>query len=263
MSDDERGGHADEESRSQGAVATATHERDGACVEDEIERRDRVVEEASSGVPPELGAGDLPPDPLRDRLVLPLLLPIGSFVAVLIIVLNLSRVFLASGEDTSVIVGVIVSVGVLLGAAAISASPRLRSSTLTMTLAGLMVLIMSAGLISLGPSEEKKAGGGGYQQPTGAPVAILEVDAGPGGTTSFQSKQFGPLPTGIIQIDYIRKSGSHTLAFTDPKLTGFLLKVPGKPSTGKVKLTPGTYTIYCTIPGHRAAGMQATVTISA
>ena len=32
--------------------------------------------------------------------------------------------------------------------------------------------------------------------------------------------------------------------------------------SGKVELAAGTYTIYCTIPGHRAAGMEATITVT-
>src|SRR5207245_11241994 len=131
-----------------------------------------------------------------------------------------SRVFLASGENVAVVVGVIITVGILLGAAAISASPRLRSSTLIMALAGVLVLVISAGLISLGPSQEKKeGGGGGYQQPTGKPCGTLEVDAGPG--LNFQSRAFA-VPAGIVQINYVDKGGaSHTLVFSDPKFTGF------------------------------------------
>ena len=149
------------------------------------------------------------------------------------------------------------TVAILAGGAAISASPRLRSSTLVMVLAGFMVLILSAGLLSLGPSEEKKAGGGGFKQPAGPPVGTLEVDALP--SLSFQAKDFS-VPAGIIQINYNDLGGTHTLTFTDPKLSGFQLAVPQGPKTGKVDLKAGTYTIYCTIPGHRAAGMQATVT---
>src|SRR5436190_22604990 len=56
----------------------------------------------------ELEAGAPAVDPVRDRLLLPIALPLLSIVAVFLYVVNLSRVFLASGENTSVLVGTIV-----------------------------------------------------------------------------------------------------------------------------------------------------------
>ena len=37
---------------------------------------------------------------------------------------------------------------------------------------------------------------------------------------------------------------------------------PGGASTVTVTLTPGTYTFYCPVPGHEAAGMKGTLTVS-
>jgi plastocyanin len=235
-------GDAPPEDAASGGVATAVD--DTAAAEEEH-------------APAALEAGPEAPDPVRDRLLLPLLLPLGAMIAVFLFVVNISRVFLASGTDLSVVIGTIVTLAILLGGAAISASPRLRSSTLVLMLAGVMIIVMSAGLLSLGPSEpEATAGGGGFKEPAGPPVATLEVDAL--SSLSFQAKDF-TVPAGIVQINYIDKGGSHTLVFQQPELSGFQLAVPQGKASGKVELKPGSYTIYCTIPGHRAAGMEATV----
>jgi plastocyanin len=243
------------------APATDEQAESGEQAEEGEEQEEQPPFEAAEGESPAaLEAGPPAVDPVRDRLLLPIALPLLSMLAVFLYVVNLSRVFLASGENASVLVGTIVTVGILAGGAAISASPRLRASTLVMALAGFMVLILSAGLLSLGPSEEAKGGDGGFKQPAGPPVAALEVDALP--SLSFQATEFS-VPAGIIQINYNDLGGTHTLLFTDPKLSGFQLAVPQGPKTGKVNLQPGSYTIYCSIPGHRAAGMQATVNVGA
>jgi hypothetical protein len=97
----------------------------------------------------------------------------------------------------------------------------------------------------------------GYHQPRGTPVASLTITALP--SLSYQANEF-TVPAGIIEITLTSAGGTHTLVFDDPRFRGFELAVPQGPVHGKIELKPGTYIIYCAIPGHREAGEQATIT---
>jgi Copper binding proteins, plastocyanin/azurin family len=208
--------------------------------------------------------GTAPESPLKTRFLLPLLVPLFSIVIVAVLVLNISRVFLAGNKDAALVVGIVITLSILVGASLIAAAPRLRTSSLVMILAGVLVLVSGAGLVSLGPSLNDSGGGTtGFQYATGKPAGTVSVLAGPGLTfNGAASTGKYTAPSGVVQIDYGGDSG-HTLAIQDPKFDGFLLSSsPGGRKSGKVQLNPGTYTIYCTVPGHEAAGMKATLTVS-
>ncbi|HZP30567.1 MAG TPA: plastocyanin/azurin family copper-binding protein [Acidimicrobiia bacterium] len=222
-----------------------------------------TTEETTPAVPTaELAAArDAHREAVQTRVLIPLLLPLITAVAVLIYVLNLSRALLAGGKWGALAIASIITVTILVGAAFISSRPRLRTSTLVMLVSTLFALVIASGLTTIGPSEEKETGGGGgYQPPAGAPVATLSVTAEP--ALKFDATDY-TVKAGVVQVNYVDGGGTHTLNFdtSDPNLQKFELDVPGGPKTGKVDLKPGKYTIYCNIPGHRAAGMQATITV--
>ncbi len=201
-------------------------------------------------------------DPRREaiwtRLVLPLALPVVSALAAILWILNISRAFLAGSKTAALIIVVIVTVAIMVGAAVMSATPRMRTSSKLLFVAFAFVLVVAAGFVSLGPSEGgEEAGGGGFVPPTGPAIATFEVDALP--TLKFQSDTF-ETKAGINEINYIDEGGIHTLVFAEPELAGFELRVPPS-DKGKVDLKAGSYTIFCNIPGHRAAGMEATLTV--
>jgi hypothetical protein len=213
-----------------------------------------------------LGAeGHAADEPLKDRFLLPLLLPLLSMAAVGLLAINISRILLAGDEDSALAIGITLLLVILVGATIIAAMPRAKTSSLTVVLLlGFFVVAMS-GLVALGPSLDEGTGGtaAGYVQPTGPATSTVDVTAGPGLT--FNGVAFTgnyPATKGIVQINYGGASG-HTLAIQDPKFAGFELGTSaGAKKSGKVDLTPGTYTIYCTVPGHEAAGMKATITVS-
>jgi plastocyanin len=119
--------------------------------------------------------------------------------------------------------------------------------------------LVFAALVLLGAC----GGGGGstssYKQPTGPAAATVDIDAG---NYSFKPKH-PTVPAGIVKIRMKNVSGNpHTLAISG--VDGYQLSVSGGGSTDakKVDLKPGTYTFYCTIPGHRSAGMEGKLTVT-
>ncbi|HEX9505755.1 MAG TPA: plastocyanin/azurin family copper-binding protein [Acidimicrobiia bacterium] len=215
---------------------------------------------------PVLGAGvDGGDDAVKTRLLLPFLLPALSMAIVAVLVLNISRLFLAGSSDAAVVIGIIITLAILGGASLIAALPRLRTATLAMILGAVLLLVSGAGLVALGPSLDDGEGGAtsSLVNPPGQPVGTVSVTAGPGFTFDGVADTGNySAPSGVVKIDYGGDSG-HTLAIQDPKYAAFELGTsPGTKHSATVLLNPGTYTIYCTVPGHEAAGMKATITIA-
>ncbi len=207
------------------------------------------------------GGGTASDSPIKTRFLLPVLLPLLSMIAVAVLVLNISRVFLAGSEDTAVVIGIVITLAILVGSTMIAAAPRLSTSSLALVIFGVVVFVSFAGLISLGASlNTGETAAAGYKQPTGPAVGTVDVVAEP--SIKFNATEF-TAPAGIVQINYSGATG-HTLAIDDPKFSSLLLTTDaGGPKSEKVELTPGKYVIYCTVPGHRAQGMQATITVAA
>ena len=199
----------------------------------------------------------------KTRFLLPLLLPIGAIAVVAFVTLNLSRVFLAASEDgttPAVLIASGITISILAGASLIAAFPDIRTSSLVIGLCGVMVVVLLGGSLVMGASEPHEEASGGFQEPKGPAINTLEVDALP--DLRFQAKEFS-VPGGINLIKYVDKGGSHTLVF-EQAFPGFELAVPDGLQESKVDLAASTdYVIYCTLPGHCAAGMEADLKVGA
>lgn len=101
-------------------------------------------------------------------------------------------------------------------------------------------------------------GGSSYHQPKGPAQATLRVS---GGNFYFRPGTVSG-PAGIDRVELVGRGGTHTLAIDG--VSGFELHVDGDGSraSAKVRFKPGNYTFFCTIPGHRDAGMEGTFKIS-
>jgi plastocyanin len=87
----------------------------------------------------------------------------------------------------------------------------------------------------------------------------IEVDADPTGQLAFVTNKASG-NAGQITIKMANKSGTPHDIVIDGKGKGQIVQNGGV-SQFQANFTPGNYTFYCSVPGHRQAGMQGTLTV--
>jgi plastocyanin len=96
-------------------------------------------------------------------------------------------------------------------------------------------------------------------KPVAAKAGKLVVDAIDG--TAFSAGK-ALAPAGQITFQMPNKSAlPHNIAIKGPVSGAGKIVPQGQTSTFTVSLKPGTYTFYCQVPGHEAAGMKGTLTV--
>jgi plastocyanin len=96
--------------------------------------------------------------------------------------------------------------------------------------------------------------------PTNGP---LQLAANPQGSLAYNTKTLAAGSSNVT-IEFTNKSPlSHnvTVANAQGKVVGFTPTFDGGTKTLTLKLPPGSYTFYCSVPGHEMAGMKGTLTV--
>jgi plastocyanin len=104
------------------------------------------------------------------------------------------------------------------------------------------------------------AGCGGDDDKGGASTLALRAD--PGGALAYDKKAL-TASAGTVTITMSNPSGlSHDVSIEGPGIDEHAEVVAkGGTSTVTADLKPGSYTFYCSVPGHRAGGMEGTLTV--
>jgi uncharacterized cupredoxin-like copper-binding protein len=102
----------------------------------------------------------------------------------------------------------------------------------------------------------KKAGGG---KPAVEKAGTLEIDTDPTGQLAYVTDQ-GQGSAGRMTVKSQNKSGTPHDIVIDGKGKGEVVQNGGV-SQFTASFTPGSYTFYCSVPGHREAGMQGKLVV--
>jgi plastocyanin len=113
--------------------------------------------------------------------------------------------------------------------------------------------------------EEATGGGasGGKEESGGGGGSTLKFETDPGGALAYTTDE-ATAKAGKVTVEFNNPQGlTHDVAIessSGEEVGKTELIAEGSDST-TVNLKPGTYHFYCTVPGHREAGMEGTLTV--
>jgi uncharacterized cupredoxin-like copper-binding protein len=151
-----------------------------------------------------------------------------------------------------------------------------RNPNFPTTLAGQRVVIaITAVLVLATVSMAVVTSGGSTAKATIAPVTQTGREAASGsGTSSLKDEADPQGQLAYTTKNLSAKAGEVTIGFTNAsplmhnmtiaqgtKVLGATPTFQGGTKTLELNLKPGTYVFYCSVPGHRAAGMEGKLTV--
>jgi plastocyanin len=107
------------------------------------------------------------------------------------------------------------------------------------------------------------AGGGSKEESGGGGASSVKFEADPNGELAYTSNT-ATAKAGKVTVEFNNPQAlTHDVQIEDSsgqEVGGTELIASGSDST-TVDLKPGTYTYFCSVPGHREAGMEGTLTV--
>ena len=181
---------------------------------------------------------------LRERAVLPVLIPLLAIVLTEIIVFAMSRVLLAVDKNMAVWIALAAAVGIMIGAAFVAARPRMRPQAL---IGGLIVL----GLGAVGAGAYAMREGPHYLKEEAANRPRIELSAA---DLAFDKASLEISPSGAV-VDFDNAdSQPHNLAIypseeelESPLFKGAIIQAGQSTEYEIEPIEPGEYYFHCDV----------------
>ena len=116
-----------------------------------------------------------------------------------------------------------------------------------------VVAVASVALAACGGGDDGGDGGGAAED------GSLQMEAG---DLFFDPEEYSAAAGEIEFVVENTGAVEHDVVIEEADDASVVLVDPGETGTGTIDLEAGTYTVYCSIPGHREAGMEATLNVS-
>jgi uncharacterized cupredoxin-like copper-binding protein len=159
----------------------------------------------------------------------------------------------------------IVSMGI--GMRNVSFPATVAAERTVMGITAVLVLVaVSMAVVTSGGSSEKATAAPvtqtGREAASGSGTSSLKEEADPEGQLSFTTKNLSA-KAGTVTISFANASPvPHNMTIArGTTVLGATPTFQGATKTLTLKLAPGAYTFYCSVPGHRAAGMEGKLTV--
>lgn len=114
-----------------------------------------------------------------------------------------------------------------------------------------------------GATTESSESGGGAEGGTAGSASSVQIETDPNGNLAYTTTS-ATAKAGKVTVDFTNSQPlTHDVAIENSngeEVGKTELIEEGSDST-VVELKPGTYTFFCTVPGHRQAGMEGTLTV--
>jgi plastocyanin len=124
--------------------------------------------------------------------------------------------------------------------------------------ASVLALSACGGGSSSSPTTPAATGGGGG----GGGGSTVQISADPSGALKFEQTDVSA-SAGTITIDFTNMSSlPHDVRIEGNGASGGTDQITDSSTSATVDLEAGTYTFFCSVDGHRAAGMEGTLTVN-